>query len=1134
MKQNGNKIKKAILLSGFLFTNILTALADETQDKFNHNHFRTPEAASFMKYGEESVNKYTGTADISVPLYTIKSKDIEIPLVLRYDASGIKVEQEASWVGLGWNLMVGGCINYVCAGAYDQHTNSCISNQTWTEYLTNMKTPDSNGTQYFNYSTDNINTWMESVPHSFAFDPPYVGNLSMDMQNYLMWGYGERDFYSVNILGKSFKFFIDPATLNPYLIGEAGEEYRIEPQYTLEERTGIGNQPDVEAWTITDSNGYVYCFSNSDTTSDSKGNSYKFCWYLTEIHTPSGENVVLSYTSHKEWGRKRMTESYSILGNSVSVGDQGYGRQGYSNIMSSGWVRNSYVSEITTSNQKVAFITSESEECSGRKLDAITVKSNDSTLTKKFVFSYSTFGCSGIGGNYAPATNANAELRLKLDNVKDIACDTFATDTLTTSFCYNSLNLPSKKSCAQDYWGYYNGKENSGTSNAPGNNGHTMLPTPQRFMSNTYTDELGSIKGANRFCNENYMQAAMLNKVVYPTGGSTIYEYEANRIPVHSLEDSQKFMEMSYSKIDASICYSPYSSDTWIFDQSNQQKDFTLQKTTTFDLYYHCSGIGMDDTNMSIIFLTDSGVVTIPLKFKSSNDHIFVESITWPPGDYRMIITPPDRTSGAYSASCQLRWMDTDQIQESDYYMLCGGLRIKKTCNYDNDGKTLGYTSYDYNNSGVLLNRIKTIDSYYYKYLKSEPNGLGPNTIYSTHYLNGYTITTGQTQFFEFFASCNPGNVGYSKVAESRYNANDSLERRIITSYINHAPQSMNHMDYYTRFDNGKILREEIMDADGNTMQKVENNYRFHDSENDDEKDRWYSTNMIAIDQLVTDPAIQYYDPNDYNLNHRFQVWKYPYILSRVDLVKTTTTENCSDGSTIVNTKEYSYNRTNHLVSQIDESTSLSNQTKRTKIIYSADGMHYPTYFMMNAFRLNDIMESKEFLVTDDETEEHIRTDKTSYDNSPYFLPVAYSTSIGNNPIETRARYSYDAKNNICSVETDGTETVYVWSYSGQYPIAKIEGLSYSEVQNVVDISYLLNKVQPSEEDMNTIRSSIIGAGGHITTYTYRPLVGITSQTLPNGMTTRYEYDGYGRLVNIIDNNGSIISSYNYNYKGNE
>lgn len=80
---------------------------------------KSPEASAFQKYGETEINEYTGNPTISIPLYTL-SKGIEVPLSLTYDGGGIQVSQEASWVGLGWSLNVGGCINYVCQGGNDQ------------------------------------------------------------------------------------------------------------------------------------------------------------------------------------------------------------------------------------------------------------------------------------------------------------------------------------------------------------------------------------------------------------------------------------------------------------------------------------------------------------------------------------------------------------------------------------------------------------------------------------------------------------------------------------------------------------------------------------------------------------------------------------------------------------------------------------------------------------------------------------------------------------------------------------------------------------------------------------------------------------------------------------------------------
>ena len=56
-------------------------------------------------------------------------------------------------------------------------------------------------------------------------------------------------------------------------------------------------------------------------------------------------------------------------------------------------------------------------------------------------------------------------------------------------------------------------------------------------------------------------------------------------------------------------------------------------------------------------------------------------------------------------------------------------------------------------------------------------------------------------------------------------------------------------------------------------------------------------------------------------------------------------------------------------------------------------------------------------------------------------------------------------------------------------------------------------------------------ADAQMTTYTYKPLVGLTSETDPNGITTYYEYDDFGRLKLVKDTNGDIIKMYEYNYK---
>jgi len=61
----------------------------------------SPEAQAFAKYGNVAVNLNVGAPNVSIPLYTYKGREMNLPISLTYDISARKVDNIASNVGMG-------------------------------------------------------------------------------------------------------------------------------------------------------------------------------------------------------------------------------------------------------------------------------------------------------------------------------------------------------------------------------------------------------------------------------------------------------------------------------------------------------------------------------------------------------------------------------------------------------------------------------------------------------------------------------------------------------------------------------------------------------------------------------------------------------------------------------------------------------------------------------------------------------------------------------------------------------------------------------------------------------------------------------------------------------------------------
>ena len=138
---------------------------------------------------------------------------------------------------------------------------------------------------------------------------------------------------------------------------------------------------------------------------------------------------------------------------------------------------------------------------------------------------------------------------------------------------------------------------------------------------------------------------------------------------------------------------------------------------------------------------------------------------------------------------------------------------------------------------------------------------------------------------------------------------------------------------------------------------------------------------------------------------------------------------------------------------------------------------------------------------------------------------------------DAKIYYDYNEGGNLHSVwKQKGPKKTYLWAYGNRYPIMEILGTDYSSVEAVLGGALNVNSISNSYPDKAVVDAIVLILKtnfpiAHITSYTYKPLVGMTSMTDPKGMTITYEYDDFGRLRLVKDQNGNTLKENTYHYK---
>lgn len=393
---------------------------------------------------------------------------------------------------------------------------------------------------------------------------------------------------------------------------------------------------------------------------------------------------------------------------------------------------------------------------------------------------------------------------------------------------------------------------------------------------------------------------------------------------------------------------------------------------------------------------------------------------------------------------------------------------------------------------------------------------------------------------------------------KQQFHSNDNQITNLSNIYGNFLAYPLGRF-YESTPSKGKLLKEIILDATGKIIRKIENEY----------------TPGYAADQTTFGYMVKKFDDTDYSVGSPYNyTYKYRYLISQMvnrhgfkQLLKTSTTNYYQTDST---TEEQVYNYTSKNLLRSNTVTQSNGETITQANVYP-DDIEFQTLSGLSAHAAS-IKRMKEINMTNVPIQtavkkgtQYISGNYITYKQLPngaivtdtVFNLEGQSGSLLNQPlvnlngkVERNGNFapkfstmSYDVHANpVTKVHRGGVVETVIWGYGGKYPIAKIENYTYNQVQNntaLVNQLALLDDYTNVTTDLvrtnlsscnQAIRNSLPGTV-LITTYTYDPLIGVTSETDAKGNTIYYEYDGLQRLKITRDKDGRIIKNINYHHQ---
>lgn len=1095
----------------------------------------SPDVSSLGEFGEFPVNLQNGLVNISIPLETVKGRHISFPISLNYDASGVKVDEVASWLGLQWSLNgAGGVITRQVVGEADDYGDGF--------FKTYANVVDASGIDYL--------------------DDDQWYNLKQVYRGYKDY---EPDVFYVNMPGYSGSF----------RLGNDGRFYSEDMENIKIHYEGLADPINGrELFEITIPNGTVYRFGIDkyenevlEKTDTEVIGRYLYGpsklvisgWYLTEIISPDKQDHVYFNYADANFGDDNLSQSHTYSNLDFPTVYDYYETKSIYRFYSK------KLTSIEFSRGKLEFNTMDDRlDWSGVRLASINVfeKINGSyskIRTIEFLnegkYHDRPLGKLVSANAYATVPESN-KYSLKLDGINVVGKD--GSIEQNYQFRYNSQQLPARKTTAQDYWGYYNGK----LSNA------NLIP---EF---SYRDRLyGS---ADRMSSSS-AKAGVLKEIVYPTGGVTKFDFDTHYLVEEIPPGTHTELVLKYMNVTAvgKVPDGSTVAETKLVDENIKTIDPASQEPAwiTYEFSQVNGNQGSSPIKVELIRTSDNSVIFSQVYHGTSETvsgtYHFDPDDGLKTGEFMLRATTCDCTSdesiiGASLTSATLHYYEYEEITSpgETIYTPIGGLRVKSIKNYDSESASVPsqVKTYEYE-GGVLIN--SNFDSYVYRrfrpYTDADPNGL-PGCDDVADGLKEKSMTISSSSYTDF-GQKGGSHFEYGKVTEYVGTEDDNIGK---TEYYYEytEPKIARFGNVWLQFDfllypnylKGLLDKKIIYKYDGVAgtyvpVQKVD-----------------YGYNTLIEKEIKAFKLVNRLDDPDYfdhnYLCHRkevFEPFNYNIIIGRRSVTSVATTIftdngnnlvkaeytdyepeyyqpyqkriSSSDGSPIVINYKYAYDRLsipNLTSDQIAALAKMEEEGRTGEVVEETTNKGSVT---IKSIRTNYKLDDNNIVMPDEVMQ--------SFEGGSYEKVLTFEKYESGKPVQY-----YDIK--------AGLRYAVIFGFDHSLPIVKAIDIDHESLKTVVgtalsNAGYLngfddLDKFLEDLGDLTTpaqrinlatfnenLRSQL--PQKQIESFTYLPLYGLTSKTDANGQVSYFDFDNLGRLKSLSDNDRNIMQYIEYNYR---